>query len=243
GVWRDKSVVRGRGLLVWCAGVAAPASVNQLTFVGWNEPIGCGGCAVFPDHVMFSDDERAVVIPKDLVDFVANEGAEHELLESWLVQEVEKGAKLPGLYPPNEENKKPYEDWKKKRLCSSFFRRPSASFSCPPIFCFLLRLRARCCWRHAGDRRACSSSSAPSFCSQSPGCSRLGPSSSTASKAAFRGGTRRAARPTASSCSEPPSRRSFRARSVSRSLRAAGPACSLWPSWPVPIQMHVSSTQ
>jgi hypothetical protein len=28
---------------------------------------------------------------------------------------VEKGAKLPGLYPPNEENKKRYEDWKKKR--------------------------------------------------------------------------------------------------------------------------------
>ena len=57
----------------------------------------------------------AVVIPADLVDFIANEGAEHELLESWLVQEVEKGAKLPGLYPPNEENKKRYEDWKKSR--------------------------------------------------------------------------------------------------------------------------------
>ena len=55
------------------------------------------------------------MIPKDLADFVANEGAEHELLESWLVQEVEKGAKLPGLYPPNEENKKRYEAWKKMR--------------------------------------------------------------------------------------------------------------------------------
>ncbi len=28
---------------------------------------------------------------------------------------TEKGAKLPGLYPPNEENKKRYEDWKKKQ--------------------------------------------------------------------------------------------------------------------------------
>jgi hypothetical protein len=28
---------------------------------------------------------------------------------------VQKGAKLPGLYPPNEENKKRYEDWKKTR--------------------------------------------------------------------------------------------------------------------------------
>ena len=35
-------------LPVWCAGAAAPASVNGLTFVGWQEPIGCGGCAVFP---------------------------------------------------------------------------------------------------------------------------------------------------------------------------------------------------
>jgi hypothetical protein len=31
------------------------------------------------------------------------------------VQEVEKGEKLPGLYPPNEENKKRYEAWKKMR--------------------------------------------------------------------------------------------------------------------------------
>jgi hypothetical protein len=30
----------------WCAGVAAPASVNGLTFVGWDEPIACGGGAV-----------------------------------------------------------------------------------------------------------------------------------------------------------------------------------------------------
>jgi regulator of RNase E activity RraA len=115
GVMRDKHGVVGTGLPVWCQGVAAPASVNQLTFVGWNEPIGCGGCAIFPGDMIVADDDGAVVIPADLVDFIANEGAEHELLESWLVQEVEKGAKLPGLYPPNDENKKRYEDWKKSR--------------------------------------------------------------------------------------------------------------------------------
>src|SRR5712691_11927976 len=115
GAVRDKAGVLASGLPVWCAGVAAPASVNGLTFVGWNEPVGCGGCAIFPDDIIVADDDGAVVIPKDLADFVANEGAEHELLESWLVQEVEKGTKLPGLYPPNEENKKRYEDWKKTR--------------------------------------------------------------------------------------------------------------------------------
>jgi regulator of RNase E activity RraA len=115
GVMRDRHGVVGTGLPVWCAGVAAPASVNQLTFVGWNEPVGCGGCAIFPGDVIVADDDGAVVIPQALVDFVANEGAEHELMESWLVQEVEKGAALPGLYPPNEANKKRYEAWKKSR--------------------------------------------------------------------------------------------------------------------------------
>ena len=115
GVMRDKHGVLGTGLPVWCQGVAALASVNQLTFVGWNEPIGCGGTAIFPGDIIVADDDGAVVIPKDLADFVATEGAEHELLETWLVQEVEKGHQLLGLYPPNEENKKRYEAWKKSR--------------------------------------------------------------------------------------------------------------------------------
>src|SRR6266849_2956079 len=47
--------------------------------------------------------DGAVVIPQNLVEFVAQEGAEHERMESFIVSEVEKGAKLPGLYPMNEE--------------------------------------------------------------------------------------------------------------------------------------------
>src|SRR5262249_50217078 len=99
GVVRDKAGVLATQLPVWCAGVSAPASVNGPTFVGWQEPIGRGGCAIFPDDVIVADDDGAVVIPKDLVDFVAHEGAEHELYESWVVSEVERGVQLPGLYP------------------------------------------------------------------------------------------------------------------------------------------------
>jgi hypothetical protein len=49
------------------------------------------------------------------VSFVAEEGAEHERMETWIVGEVERGAKLPGLYPMNEETKARYEAWKKGR--------------------------------------------------------------------------------------------------------------------------------
>ena len=114
GVVRDKAGVVASKLPVWCAGVAAPASVNGLTFVGWQEPIGCGGCAVFPGDAIVCDDDGAVVIPQELVAFVAEEGAEHERMESWIVSEVECGAKLPGLYPMNDEAKARYAAWKKK---------------------------------------------------------------------------------------------------------------------------------
>ena len=115
GAVRDKAGVLASKLPVWCAGAAAPASVNGLTFVGWQEPIGCGGCAVFPGDIIVCDDDGAVVIPQNLLGFVAEEGAEHERMETWIVEEVERGAKLPGLYPMNEETRARYEAAKKKR--------------------------------------------------------------------------------------------------------------------------------
>src|SRR5262245_6480664 len=114
GVIRDKAGVLAAGLPIWCQGTAAPASVNGLTFVGWEEPIACGGCAIFPGDVIVADDDGAVVIPKDLVEFVAAEGEEHERYENWVVSEVERGVRLPGLYPPDEEAKARYEAWKKR---------------------------------------------------------------------------------------------------------------------------------
>jgi regulator of RNase E activity RraA len=115
GVVRDRAGVLTSALPVWCSGVAAPASVNGLTFVGWQQPIGCGGCAIFPDDVIVADDDGAVVIPQALIEYVAQEGAEHELYESWVFSEVENGVKLPGLYPPNEEAKARYAAWRKSR--------------------------------------------------------------------------------------------------------------------------------
>jgi regulator of RNase E activity RraA len=115
GVLRDRAGVGRSGLPIWCSGVAAPASVNGLTFVGWQQPIGCGGCAIFPGDVIVADDDGAVVIPQAMVEFVAHEGAEHELYESWVVGEVENGVKLPGLYPPNDEAKARYAAWRKSR--------------------------------------------------------------------------------------------------------------------------------
>lgn len=109
GVIRDIAGVRETHLPVWCQGVAAPPSVAGLTFVNWQEAISCGGVAVFPDDVIVVDDDGAVLIPKGLLEEIVAIAAEQERLETWIMRQVQEGATLPGLYPPNAENKARYE--------------------------------------------------------------------------------------------------------------------------------------
>lgn len=104
GVVRDLAGVLGTGLPVWCSGAAAPPSVAGLTFVDWQQPIGCGGVAVFPGDVIVVDDDGAVLIPQALLDDVLAASVEQEKLEGWIMKQVEQGHPLPGLYPPNAEN-------------------------------------------------------------------------------------------------------------------------------------------
>lgn len=113
GVLRDVAGVLTTSLKVWCDGVAAPSSVTGLTFVGWNEPIGCGGVAVFPDDIVVVDDDGAVLIPAAYLDQVLAEAPEQERMEAWIMSEVERGVPLPGLYPMNEETKARYAASKK----------------------------------------------------------------------------------------------------------------------------------
>ena len=113
GVVRDVAGVLGTSLPVWCQGAAAPPSVAGLTFVNWQEPIGCGGVAVFPDDVVVADTDGAVLIPSALLDEIVATAPEQERLENWIMQEVLNGAALPGLYPPNAENRARYESAKR----------------------------------------------------------------------------------------------------------------------------------
>jgi len=113
GVVRDVAGVLDTGLPVWCQGAAAPPSVAGLTFVNWQEPIGCGGVAVFPDDVIVVDEDGAVVIPRALLSDLVEQAVEQEKLEAWIMGEVQAGTPLPGLYPPNAETKARYAAYRK----------------------------------------------------------------------------------------------------------------------------------
>jgi regulator of RNase E activity RraA len=112
-VVRDVAGVKGTGLPVWCQGAAAPPSVAGLTFVSWQEPIGCGGVAVFPDDVIVVDDDGAVLIPQALVEAVDRRLSSRSGSKPGSCPKSKRGVPLPGLYPPNAENKARYAATKK----------------------------------------------------------------------------------------------------------------------------------
>src|SRR3712207_1384340 len=78
GVMRDGVGCDATGLPIWCSGVAAPPSVAGLTFVGWQEPIGCGGGALFPNHIFGAARAGAVVLPAAYAGEVGEDGPQPE---------------------------------------------------------------------------------------------------------------------------------------------------------------------
>ena len=109
GAVRDLEGIVATALPIWAVGVAAPPAVAAMTFVNWQEPVGCGGVAIYPDDVIVADGDGAIVVPKALADALVEPAIEQERLEAWILSEVTNGAALSGLYPPNAENLARYQ--------------------------------------------------------------------------------------------------------------------------------------
>jgi regulator of RNase E activity RraA len=110
---RDAEGVRDVDFPVFCAGAAAPPSITGLAFVGWEEPIGCGGVAVLPGDIIVGDGDGVVVIPRGLADEVAKGAVEQERYERFALMKIAGGSTLIGVYPPGEDTLAEYEEWVK----------------------------------------------------------------------------------------------------------------------------------
>jgi regulator of RNase E activity RraA len=100
---------------VFCAGPSAPLNLAQHHAVESNVAIGCGGIAVYPGDIVVGDRDGVAVIPRAIADDVAQEAAEQEELEEFLLELVAGGAALAGTYPPNEATKAAFEQWRSDR--------------------------------------------------------------------------------------------------------------------------------
>ncbi len=115
GPMRDATAVAAIAFPTFCTGSAAPASLAAHYAAAVQDPIACGGVAVFPGDVLVGDPDGVCVIPRGIADDVARAAGEQELMEEFILERVRGGAPVPGTYPPNEATLAAYEAWRRER--------------------------------------------------------------------------------------------------------------------------------
>lgn len=99
GAVRDRNGLIATGMPIWTRSVTAPPPAAHLMLAAWQEPIGCGGVAVFPGDIVVADADGVVVVPFGIAQHVAEKGAEQEQLDAWLMEQIGRGVALPELKP------------------------------------------------------------------------------------------------------------------------------------------------
>ncbi len=115
GAFRDSPEIAQMAFPVFAAGRCATVSLAVHHAVDINVPIGCAGVAIYPGDILVGDEEGVVVIPRRLAAEIARPAAEQEELERFILEKVQRGAALPGTYPPNEQTLAEYEIWRRNR--------------------------------------------------------------------------------------------------------------------------------
>jgi len=109
---RDAEGIGRLDMPAYFAKASAPTNLTHHEAMDINVPISCGDAPVFPGDVMVGDQDGVMVIPAHLADEIAEECTEMERFEDFVLQEVQAGAPIIGLYPATkEENLEKYAQW------------------------------------------------------------------------------------------------------------------------------------
>lgn len=91
---------------------SAPTNLTLHQALDINVPIGCGDVAVWPGDILVGDGEGVVVIPRAFVDEIADEAVAMTSYEEFVLERVQGGASILGLYPMTDEgHRKSFEIW------------------------------------------------------------------------------------------------------------------------------------
>ncbi|EAU46174.1 ribonuclease activity regulator RraA [Salipiger bermudensis] len=115
GGLRDFEGIGALDMPAYAARPSAPTNLTKHEALDINVPIACGEVAVFPGDVLVGDRDGVMVIPAHLSDEIAEVCAGMEDFEAFVLEEVENGAPIIGLYPcTKDENQKKFEAWCEK---------------------------------------------------------------------------------------------------------------------------------
>jgi regulator of RNase E activity RraA len=112
GGLRDSPEIAGFDIPCFTGGASAPTNlIKHHAVEELNQPIGCGGVAIYPGDIMVGDREGVVALPAHLAEEIAHEAHTQERQERFIISEVRSGKALRGVYPPNAEAQARYDAW------------------------------------------------------------------------------------------------------------------------------------
>jgi regulator of RNase E activity RraA len=106
GGFRDSPEIAAMPFPAYHARPSAPTNLTLHQALDINVPIGCGDVAVWPGDVLVGDKEGVIVIPAHLADEIATEAVEMTAFEDFVLEQVQGGRGIIGLYPPTEQQSK-----------------------------------------------------------------------------------------------------------------------------------------
>ena len=115
GSYRDSPAIADIGIAAYARSMNANTNKTIHRPVDLQQPIGCGGVAVYPSDIIVGDSEGIIVIPRHLAKEVADEAAEAEDRENFILEKIQNGASIIGTYPADENTLAEFETWKKER--------------------------------------------------------------------------------------------------------------------------------
>jgi regulator of RNase E activity RraA len=115
GPFRDQEGIRALDLPTYSAGPHANTNLTVHHPVDTDVPVGCGGVLVFPGDVLVGDGDGVIVIPRHLAAEIAADAAEQERVEVFILEKIEGGCSIVGVYPMGPETEAEYRVWLEAR--------------------------------------------------------------------------------------------------------------------------------
>ena len=113
GGFRDSYEIADLNMPSFHSAPSAPTNLTLHQAIAINDPIACGDVAVFPEDLIVGDDDGVMVIPAHLADKVADECLQMTQYENFVIDKVQNGSGVIGLYPMVDEKiKAEFEAWK-----------------------------------------------------------------------------------------------------------------------------------
>lgn len=112
GGFRDTADIVALDFAAYHHQPATPSSPILLHPADLNQPIGCGGVAVYPGDIVVGDCDGVIVIPKEIAAEVAEQAAAMTEYEGFVAAKIAEGRSIFGLFPATPESRAEFEQWK-----------------------------------------------------------------------------------------------------------------------------------